>query len=1060
MPKFILLWTDAALFALVLAVIAYAWHVARSRTLRATWGRVARNTPAMCSAVVLMLFVVVGLFDSIHFQPRLPPAPGAANPSAVVYAPKVVSLLDVLLEDTAFVRPEKTYSAPLSWLQYTKETILQEGGAPVRDFPRLRFGGRHLDEPESGWLSDVVQRLLLGTAGGALVAILLVALRILFAKAESRREACLQILHGQTEIPWRAILLTSTIVCVLLGAVVGLASGYHVLGTDRTGNDVLWQALKSIRTAWVIGSLTTIAMLPPALIFGIAAGYFKGWIDDAIQYVYTTLTSIPGVLLIAACVLMMQVYIDTNPGLFPTSVQRADLRLFLLCMILGLTGWAGLCRLLRAESLKLRELEYVQAARAFGISHFRIMARHLLPNVMHIVLITVVLEFSGLVLYEAVLSYLGIGVDPSMNSFGSMIEKARFEMSRDPMIWWNLLAAFLFMLALVLAANLFADAVREAFDPRTRSFRLRRKTNGSGAKDDVIGLDSMSSEQSSAAQMTSPVLQVADLDVSIDTQERFQLAVKALAITVQRGETFALVGESGSGKSMTAMALLRLLPEALRVTRGRVVLEGTELLGLPELAMRDVRGGRAGMIFQEPATSLNPVMRVGQQIIEVIEAHTTLRGQAARERAIQWLRRVGIPEPERRVDDYPFQFSGGQKQRVMIAIALAAEPELLIADEPTTALDVTVQAQVLRLLADIQKELGMAVLLITHDLAVVKDVANTVALMRHGEVVETASAEKFFRHPEHAYARELFEAIPTFNKRGRPLSAVGRERFAASNLETRLAVERIGEVCLAVQNLQVRYAIRKGLMRRVIGYNNVVQGVSFELHSGETLALVGSSGCGKTTIAKALLRLLDSNAEVFGAAGLGDSDILSCSGGRLLGLRRKIQIVFQDPYASLDPRMRVGAILQEGIEALRPEWSRVEQSKRIAYLLDRVGLPADASDRYPHEFSGGQRQRIAIARALAVEPIVLILDEPTSALDVSVQAQILDLLTDLQRETGMAYLFITHNFGVVEYLADRVAVMDAGKLVELGDAQQVLKTPSHTVTRELLAAVPRLDMLG
>jgi len=276
-------------------------------------------------------------------------------------------------------------------------------------------------------------------------------------------------------MPWRAIWCTVAILALVVGGLAGLASGYHALGTGNTGNDVLWQSLKSIRTALVIGSLTTLAMLPPALVLGISAGYFKGRVDDVIQYVYTTLTSIPGVLLVAACVLMMQVYIDANPTLFPTSAARADLRLFMLCMILGLTGWSGLCRLLRAETLKLRELDYVQAARAFGVSHFTIMRRHLLPNVMHIVLITIVLEFSGLVLYEAVLSYLGIGVDPTMNSFGSMIDGARLEMSRDPMIWWSLLTAFLFMLTLVLAANLFADAVRAAFDPRTQRFRARRK---------------------------------------------------------------------------------------------------------------------------------------------------------------------------------------------------------------------------------------------------------------------------------------------------------------------------------------------------------------------------------------------------------------------------------------------------------------------------------------------------------------------------------------------------------------------------------------------------------
>lgn len=1065
MPKIIFLWTDIALFALLGAVIGYAWHVAHSHALRATWNRVARSAPAMCSAVVLLAFVVIGLLDSMHYQPRLAPAAGAAAHAAPVYAPKVLSVLDALLEDTAFVRPEKTYSSPLAWLQFTKESVLQDGGEPTRDFPRLRFGGKHLEQPQEQWGRDVLTRLGLGLLAGLLVGLGLVVVTfgmIVFSRRGTARDAnrssqasgawsrlAGQIWLRETDLPWRAIFITIVLMSLVLGAVFGMASGYHVLGTDRTGNDVLWQALKSIRTAWVIGSLTTVAMLPPAMILGIAAGYFKGWIDDVIQYFYTTLTSIPGVLLIAACVLMMQVYIDTNPGLFPTAAQRADLRLFLLCMILGLTGWAGLCRLLRAEALKLRELEYVQAARAFGISHWRIMARHLVPNVMHIVLITVVLEFSGLVLYEAVLSYLGIGVDPTMNSFGSMIEKARFEMSRDPMIWWNLLAAFAFMLALVLSANLFSDAVRDAFDPRSRMFRPKRFKFGR--------LDSgqaQTSELARHAQPVSAVLRVTDLDIAIDTDDQMRYAVQALSLSVQRGETFALVGESGSGKSMTAMALMRLLPEALRVTRGRIELEGTELNQLSESAMRKVRGGRAGMIFQEPATSLNPVMRIGDQIIEPIQTHTGLRGKAARARAIDWLARVGIEQPAARMDDYPFQFSGGQKQRIMIAIALAAEPELLIADEPTTALDVTVQAQVLRLLAQIQQELGMAVLLITHDLAVVRDVADTVALMRHGEIVENAAADDFFNAPRHPYARELFDAIPTYAKRGRPLSQTGQAR-AASLPE--VAVRSVGEVVLSVNRLQVHYPLRTGFLRRITGWNKVVQGVSFSLRAGETMALVGASGCGKTTVAKALLRLIDPSVAVMGTARMASLNVLSVTGRELMAMRRQIQIVFQDPYASLDPRMRVGAILQEGIAALRPEWSVVEQKRRIAYLLERVGLPENAADRYPHEFSGGQRQRIAIARALAVEPQVLILDEPTSALDVSVQAQILDLLTDLQRETAMAYLFITHNFGVVEYLADRVAVMSAGRIVELGDAEQVLLAPVSQVTRELLDAVPRLS---
>lgn len=1078
MPKIIFLWTDVALFALLAMVLAYAWHVRGSHALRTTWARVARNAPAMCSAVVLLAFVVIGLLDSLHYQPRLPQvavatSSGAATNTAPVYAPKVVSLLDSLLEDTAFVKPEKTYSAPLAYQQFTKESILQEGGEPTRDFPRLRFGGKHLEKPDEHWSRDVIKRLGVGLLGGVLIGCLLIGLTVRAGVGNLR-----QIWLGDTELPWRAMLITGMLMSLSFGAVFALASGYHVLGTDRTGNDVLWQALKSIRTAWVIGSLTTVAMLPPAIILGIASGYFKGWIDDLIQYVYTTLTSIPGVLLIAACVLMMQVYIDTNPGLFPTAAQRADLRLFLLCMILGLTGWAGLCRMLRAEALKLRELEYVQAARGFGVSHWRIMARHLVPNVMHIVLITVVLEFSGLVLYEAVLSYLGIGVDPTMNSFGSMIEKARFEMSRDPMIWWNLLAAFVFMLALVLAANLFSDGVRDAFDPRSRIFRPRRlklpAKSAVTAEDhsghQFIGQSAGYSEsevyphsdiQSDLPLSAQPlVIHVKDLDIAIDAENQLRFAVKALALTVSRGETFALVGESGSGKSMTAMALMRLLPEALRVTRGTIKLDGQELNTLSESSMRAVRGGRAGMIFQEPATSLNPVMRIGEQILEPIYTHTALRGNEARARAIQWLSRVGIPDPALRMDDYPFQFSGGQKQRIMIAIALAAEPELLIADEPTTALDVAVQAQVLKLLADIQKELGMAVLLITHDLAVVRDVADTVALMRHGEIVETAPAEEFFSAPKHAYARELFDAIPTFAKRGKPLSQTGRERLAVHSLAVaspEVTLKQIGEQRLVVENLNVHYPIRKGFLRRIAGWNKVVQGVSFSLHAGETMALVGASGCGKTTVAKTLLRLMDPSVSVTGAAGLNGQALLQVTGSALMAIRRQIQIVFQDPYASLDPRMRVGAILQEGIAALRPEWSAKEHTRRISYLLERVGLPADAADRYPHEFSGGQRQRIAIARALAVEPKVLILDEPTSALDVSVQAQILDLLSDLQRETSMAYLLITHNFGVVEYIADSVAVMDAGRIVEIGQASQVLHHPESQVTRELLASVPRLS---
>ncbi|MCV6901242.1 MAG: dipeptide ABC transporter ATP-binding protein [Achromobacter xylosoxidans] len=551
----------------------------------------------------------------------------------------------------------------------------------------------------------------------------------------------------------------------------------------------------------------------------------------------------------------------------------------------------------------------------------------------------------------------------------------------------------------------------------------------------------------------SPLLAVRGLDVDIAGDSGMTHAVKRLQLAISQRETFALVGESGCGKSMTALALLRLLPDAGRIVGGQIDLDGEDLNRLPESAMRGVRGGRIGIIFQEPSTSLNPVMRVGDQIIETLAAHTPLRGAAARARAIDWLRRVGIPEPERRVDDYPFQFSGGQKQRVMIAIALAAEPLLLIADEPTTALDVTVQAQVLDLLAGIQREIGMAVLLITHDLAVVRNVAHHVALMRGGEIVESASAEEFFRAPKHPYARQLFDAIPTFEKRGVPLSQAGRAAQARDAARKR---PREPGVVLDVQDLKVHYPVRKGPLRRVASWVKAVDGVTFTLRAGETLALLGESGCGKPTTGKALVRLTD-GARISGRAMLQGQDLLIADRARLQRLRQDIQIVFQDPYASLDPRMRVGDILDEGLESLRRGMGARERRDRAVRLVERVGLPANTLARYPHEFSGGQRQRIAIARALAVEPKVLICDEPTSALDVSVQAQILDLLRELQDELGIAYLFITHNFGVVEYLADRIAVMDGGRIVELGEADAVLHAPRQDMTRRLLDAVPRLQ---
>lgn len=601
------------------------------------------------------------------------------------------------------------------------------------------------------------------------------------------------------------------------------------------------------------------------------------------------------------------------------------------------------------------------------------------------------------------------------------------------------------------------------------------------------------------------MLQVNDLRLGFAAGPRTLLAVDGISFAIERGETFALLGESGCGKSATAQALMRLLPPAGRIVGGSVSLDGEDLLALPEAAMRGWRGRRMAMIFQEPATSLNPVLSVGRQIGEVLERHRGLRGAAARERMLDLLRQVGIADPVRRLDEYPFQLSGGMKQRVMIAIALAGEPELLIADEPTTALDVTVQAQILDLLARLQVDRGMGMLLITHDLGVVARMAHRIGVMYAGELVEVASREDFFTTPRHPYTQALFAALPEVSRRGTALATIPgqvpalaampagcrfaercpqvmpvcRERSpewrevapghalrchwqgAATVLEKApdLTVDRQIEEktgLLTVDGLKVHFPIRQGILQRTVGHVFAVDGVSLAIAPGRTLALVGESGCGKTTVGKALLQLIRPSA---GSVRLGGRELVGAGARELRAARRQAQMVFQDPFASLNPRLRVGEIIAEGIAALGVGG---DATATVAALLRQVGLPADAGERFPHEFSGGQRQRIAIARALAVQPQLLVCDEPTSALDVSVQAQILNLLKTLQAELGVAYLFITHNFAVVEYLAHDIAVMYLGRIVEQGRAEEVLGRPRHPYTQALLSAVPvpRLDGAG
>lgn len=445
----VILWTDALIFLLIAVGIVSAWYIRRRPHLVVPWRRIAQSRVGVVSLLVLSLFMLVGVLDSLHYRAALP----EQGSGLTVYSPEVLSVFDHLVSGLR-LHTEKTYSAPLAVHLYAKESIALPDGKVTRDYPRLKYGGAQLADPVRDWLGDVVGRALAGAVSGVLIVLLLAGVAIRSFPAVRRSK------------PLAAVFIAALLLAAVIGAVADLATAYHVLGTDKVGQDVLYLSLKSIRTGLVIGTVTTLVMLPFALLLGVAAGYLRGWVDDVIQYVYTVLSSIPSVLLIAAAVLMMQMVIEMHADWFETSIQRADVRLLCLCLILGVTSWTGLCRLLRGETLKLREQEYIQAAQAFGVSTFRILARHIVPNVMHIVLISVVMDFSSLVLAEAVLSYVGVGVDPTTISFGNMINAARLEMGREPMVWWSLASAFAFMLLLVLAANLFADAVRDAFDPR------------------------------------------------------------------------------------------------------------------------------------------------------------------------------------------------------------------------------------------------------------------------------------------------------------------------------------------------------------------------------------------------------------------------------------------------------------------------------------------------------------------------------------------------------------------------------------------------------------------
>jgi peptide/nickel transport system ATP-binding protein len=598
------------------------------------------------------------------------------------------------------------------------------------------------------------------------------------------------------------------------------------------------------------------------------------------------------------------------------------------------------------------------------------------------------------------------------------------------------------------------------------------------------------------------LLEIGGLKTTFGTAPHLVRAVDGIDLVIEEGQTLGLVGESGSGKSVTSLSIMRLLPEAnSRIEAGRIAFLGRDLVKLPDRQMRSVRGAQIGMIFQEPGTSLNPVFRVGRQVTEAIRIHQNVSQQTARNRALKLFEEVGIPDPLRRLDSYPHEMSGGQKQRVMIAMALSCNPRLLIADEPTTALDVTIQAQILDLLRRLRDERGMSILFISHDLGVIGEIADRVAVMYRGKIVENAPVAELFQNPRHPYTNGLLACRPKLGSNRRRLRTVSDymevqtaadgairivERTPSESAETepsaesepllhpravleqadRAPAESAGAPApryvlpgtrplLEVVDLKVYFPIRSGLFRSTTGHVKAVDGISFDVYRGQTLGLVGESGCGKTTTGRAILRLIEPTAGAVRFDGVALSEL---KGGPLRQLRRRIQIIFQDPYSSLNPRMTVEAMLTEPLRAHRLVKSRRERLDKAVALLENVGLEAFHLRRYPHEFSGGQRQRLGIARGLAAQPEFIICDESVSALDVSVQAQVLNLLKDLQREHHLTYIFISHDLSVVKFMSDMMAVMNEGRIVEFGPSDDVYARPRDEYTRRLIAAIPEASL--
>ncbi len=774
-------------------------------------------------------------------------------------------------------------------------------------------------------------------------------------------------------------------------------SGRNWLGTDDQARDVTARLIYGFRISVLFGLVLTLASSVVGVAAGAVQGYFGGWLDLLFQRFIEMWSGLPTLYLL---IILSSV---VTPGFW-----------WLLAFML-LFSWMALVGVVRAEFLRARNLDYVRAARALGVGNPRIIARHVLPNAMVAALTFLPFITSGAVVTLTALDFLGFGLPPGSASLGELLKQGKDNLQAP----WLGFTAFLVIAVMLSLLVFIGEAVRDAFDPR-KTFTPEPAPGGEAKA------ESRRRQPGAAPGAETALMAIEDLAVRFGAGAVD--AVDGISLTIRRGETVALVGESGSGKSATALSILQLLPwPAASHPRGSIRFQGTELLGADSRTLQAIRGDRIAMIFQEPMTSLNPLHTIERQIGETLKLHKGLAGPAATARTLEMLQLVGIQEPERRLGAYPHELSGGQRQRVMIAMALANEPDLLVADEPTTALDVTIQAQLLELLVSLRQRLGMAILFITHDMGIVRRLADRLCIMQRGKIVEAGATAEVLERPRHPYTRQLLAATPG----GAPAPG-----------------DTGGEPLLACDDLKVWYPVKAGILRRTVDHIRAVDGISLELREGRTVGVVGESGSGKTTLGLALLRLVASD----GAIRYHGRDIRRLRARALRPLRRDLQVVFQDPYGSLNPRLSVTRIIEEGLVVHGLGDTPEERDALIVEALREVELEPEARYRYPHEFSGGQRQRIAIARAMVLKPRFVVLDEPTSALDVSVQAQVVTLLRRLQERHRCAYLFISHDLKVVRAMSHHVLVVRQGVVVEQGPASTVFETPGHKYTRELVAA--------